>query len=196
MTGFLPRWPESWQAEMIVFSSNTSLVSWISSMPSISSSSSDLALADPDWTAPNGWGEFSAVIVTVEQANPGDLLVHRTSGECCSCTVMSLPSNCTALGSPVLTEEEDDDGDCRKNKKQGSYFFFSLPIFSCALSSSLGPGLLMAKRPCRGLRQATEETKGLFTWRWGTPGRWGSPLRWGNPPVNIISHFDLITFTW
>ena len=38
-------------------------------------------------------------------------------------------------------------------------------------------------------------TQGLFTWRWGTPGRWGSPLRWGNPPVHIISHFNLITFT-
>ena len=25
--------------------------------------------------------------------------------------------------------------------------------------------------------------KGLFTWRWGTPGRWG------NQPVHIISHF-------
>ena len=23
------------------------------------------------------------------------------------------------------------------------------------------------------------ETKGLFTWRWGTPGRWGNPLRLG-----------------
>ena len=37
---------------------------------------------------------------------------------------------------------------------------------------------------------------GLFTWRWGTPGRWGNPLRWGNPPVHIISHFNLIKFTW
>ena len=32
--------------------------------------------------------------------------------------------------------------------------------------------------------------KGLCTWGWGTPGRWG------NPPVLIISHFNLITFTW
>ena len=22
------------------------------------------------------------------------------------------------------------------------------------------------------------DSKGLFTWRWGTPGRWGNPLRW------------------
>ena len=29
-------------------------------------------------------------------------------------------------------------------------------------------------------------SKGLFTWRWGTPG---NPLRWGSPPVHIISHF-------
>ena len=21
--------------------------------------------------------------------------------------------------------------------------------------------------------------RGLFTWKWGTPGRWGNPLRWG-----------------
>ena len=27
------------------------------------------------------------------------------------------------------------------------------------------------------------------------PGRWGNPLTWGNPPVHIISHFNLITFT-
>ena len=33
-------------------------------------------------------------------------------------------------------------------------------------------------------------TKGLFTWRWGTP------VRWGNPPVHVISHFNLVTFTW
>ena len=24
-----------------------------------------------------------------------------------------------------------------------------------------------------------EIAKGLFTWRWGTPGRWGNPLMWG-----------------
>ena len=41
-------------------------------------------------------------------------------------------------------------------------------------------------------------SKGLFTWRWGTPGRWGNPLRWGNPPVHVTSHFSslLSTFTW
>ena len=38
--------------------------------------------------------------------------------------------------------------------------------------------------------------KGLFTWRWGTPGGWDNLLRWGNPPVHIISHFNFITFTW
>ena len=38
--------------------------------------------------------------------------------------------------------------------------------------------------------------KGLFTWRWGTPGRWGNPPKWGNPPLHIISHFYLIMFTW
>ena len=37
--------------------------------------------------------------------------------------------------------------------------------------------------------------KGLFTWRWRTPGRWGDLLR-GNAPVHIIYHFNLITFTW
>ena len=35
-----------------------------------------------------------------------------------------------------------------------------------------------------------ELSKGLFTWRWGTPGRWGNPLWWGNPPVHIISHVN------
>ena len=39
-------------------------------------------------------------------------------------------------------------------------------------------------------------SKGLFTRRWGTPGRWGNLLRWGNSPVHIISHFNLISFTW
>ena len=36
------------------------------------------------------------------------------------------------------------------------------------------------------------------TRRWETLaiGRWGNPFRWGNPPVRIISHFNLITFTW
>ena len=38
--------------------------------------------------------------------------------------------------------------------------------------------------------------KGLFTWKWGTPGWWGNPLRWGNPPVHTISCFNLIMFTW
>ena len=38
--------------------------------------------------------------------------------------------------------------------------------------------------------------RGLFAWRWGTPGRWGNPPRWGNPSFHIISHFILITFTW
>ena len=39
------------------------------------------------------------------------------------------------------------------------------------------------------------QSKGLFTWRWGTPGRWGNPLRWGNPPIHKISHFNVIMFT-
>ena len=40
------------------------------------------------------------------------------------------------------------------------------------------------------------ELKGLFTWKWGTPGGWGNPLRWGNPHLHIISYFNLITFAW
>ena len=39
-------------------------------------------------------------------------------------------------------------------------------------------------------------TSGQFSWRWGTPGRWDNLLMWGNPPRQIISHFNLITFTW
>ena len=42
-------------------------------------------------------------------------------------------------------------------------------------------------RAIKGIRTLT---KGLFTWRWGTPGKWG------NPPFHIISHFNFITFTW
>ena len=42
----------------------------------------------------------------------------------------------------------------------------------------------------------TWSLKGLFTWRWSTPDRWGDLIRWGNPPVHIISHFNVITFTW
>ena len=38
--------------------------------------------------------------------------------------------------------------------------------------------------------------KGLFTWRWGTPGRWGNLFRWCNPPVHMSSHFNFMTFTW
>ena len=51
-------------------------------------------------------------------------------------------------------------------------------------------------RPLRKLLQVQQKIKGLFTWRRGTPGRWGNRLRCGNPPVHIISHFNLITFTW
>ena len=46
------------------------------------------------------------------------------------------------------------------------------------------------------LRGVVRELKGLFTWKWGTPGGWGNPLRWGNPPLHIISYFNLITFAW
>ena len=49
---------------------------------------------------------------------------------------------------------------------------------------------------CGCLRSLTLKTKGVFTWRWGTPGKWGNPLRWSKPPVHIIYHFNLITFTW
>ena len=36
------------------------------------------------------------------------------------------------------------------------------------------------------------KTKGLFTWRWVTPGRWDNLLRWGNPPVRTISHLGRV----
>ena len=45
------------------------------------------------------------------------------------------------------------------------------------------------------LHQSRLSSKGLFTWRWGTPYRWGNLLRWGNPPVHTISHINLIAFT-
>lgn len=131
MIGLLPRWLESWQSEVIVFSSNPSLVIWISSMPFISSSSAYLSLADPYSTAPNGLGKFSAVIVTVKGANPGDLWRHRSSTEYSSRNVMSFPSISTGVRSRVLTEEEDDDGDCRKNKHLRSRF--DVPFWVCDL---------------------------------------------------------------
>ena len=48
------------------------------------------------------------------------------------------------------------------------------------------------KKPIRLCYCISRDFKGLFTWRWGTPGA----FKWGNPPVHIISHFNLITFTW
>lgn len=40
------------------------------------------------------------------------------------------------------------------------------------------------------------DTKGLFTWRQGTPGKWGNPLRWSNPPIHITSHVNMIKLKW
>ena len=56
----------------------------------------------------------------------------------------------------------------------------------CKLS---GPAEQYLKREGRW---PTSFNKGLFTWRWGTPGRWGNPRRWGNPPFHIISHFNFV----
>ena len=53
---------------------------------------------------------------------------------------------------------------------------------SCPERASVGAASHLYS--CSGL------PKGLFRWRWGTPGRWG------NPPLHIISYFYLITFTW
>ena len=197
MTGLLPRWPDSWQSEVIVFSSNTSLVSWISSMPSISSSV-DLSLADPYSTAPNGWSEFSAVIVTVERANPGKLLTHRTSGECCSRTVMSFHSNSTAHRSPVLTEDEDDDGDCRKNNNLRSRFH--VPFWVCDLLLSfllaledgtcwmLAPLSSFSKELALKVSEVTRETLNflLFISQFGASSIW---------QANGINQ-DLIALLW
>ena len=36
-----------------------------------------------------------------------------------------------------------------------------------------------------GCDNTSYNIKGLFTWRWGTPGRWG------NPPVHKMSHFKI-----
>ena len=46
------------------------------------------------------------------------------------------------------------------------------------------------------LGRVEQESKELFTWRWGTPGRCANPLRWGNPPVHIIFHFNLLHDRW
>ena len=36
------------------------------------------------------------------------------------------------------------------------------------------------------------EIKGLFTWRWGTPGRLSNPLRRSNPPGACFSKVPII----
>ena len=41
-----------------------------------------------------------------------------------------------------------------------------------------------------------EGIKGLFTWRWGTPGRWGPPPLWAYQSLHTISLFFLTAFTW
>ena len=38
-----------------------------------------------------------------------------------------------------------------------------------------------------GIKSNILPIKGLFTWRWGTPGRWGNPLSWDNPWVTRLS---------
>ena len=48
-----------------------------------------------------------------------------------------------------------------------------------------GGGPQIGEVTCGGspyLSCTRDQIKGLFTWRWGTPGRWGNLLRWGNPP--------------
>ena len=75
-------------------------------------------------------------------------------------------------------------GKAGKRKRVRRYSSFSLPRSTA---------FLHAKKHCQTAR--VRYIKGPFTWRWGTPGRWGNPLRWGSPPVHIISHFNVITFT-
>ena len=38
------------------------------------------------------------------------------------------------------------------------------------------------KKPVRLCYRSSKDFKGLFTWRWGTPGT----CRWGNPPVHYF----------
>jgi len=61
-------------------------------------------------------------------------------------------------------------------------FFPSSGMHAMNYIASLGIFMRQGRRMHR--------TKGLFMWKWGTPGSWG------NPPVYIISHINLITFTW
>ena len=39
-------------------------------------------------------------------------------------------------------------------------------------------------------------SKGLFTWRWGTPGRWGNPLRWSKKSYNPAVPVSLSQDHW
>ena len=77
--------------------------------------------------------------------------------------------------------------------KIASYLYSRLRDGNGCAARTMEPECLM---PSKYHTKFNIITKGLFTWRWGTPGRWGNPLRLGNPPVHIISHFKLITFTW
>ena len=74
-----------------------------------------------------------------------------------------------------------------------AFRLFSLACFAAMqISSNKGIIFLYIRSPHSFLH-----SKGLFTWRWGTPGRRGNPLRWGNPPVHVTYHFSslLSTFT-
>ena len=76
-------------------------------------------------------------------------------------------------------------------------FLASLPSPALCFSASFQTFCLTACAYLNTQNSDCLQSKGLFIWRWGTPGRWGNPLRWGNPPVHIISHFNvmIITFT-
>ena len=37
--------------------------------------------------------------------------------------------------------------------------------------------------------------KGLFTWKWGTPGAWGTPAWWGSQRLHIFFVVYLVAFT-
>ena len=97
----------------------------------------------------------------------------------------------------------------RERKKNILFFPHHYPLALAVNKSSvvyiLSPALDGLWRENRGSvnrlltdqnKQQPQEIKGLFTCRWETPVRWGNPLRWGSPPVHIISHFNLTTFTW
>ena len=75
----------------------------------------------------------------------------------------------------------------------GSGFFASL---RCDFDHIFGQIVSMKVKKCNYSNFAASRLETVLHGGRVPHERWGNPLRWGNPSVHIISHFNLITFTW